>query len=42
MVIATSNQHPMSRLDSRAVAMLESEIMPLYAARQKDIDAYLA
>jgi LysR family nitrogen assimilation transcriptional regulator len=42
MAIATSNQHPMSRLASRAVAMLESEIMPLYAARQKNIDAYLA
>ena len=42
MAIAISNQHPMSRLASRAVAMLESEIMPLYEARQKNIDAYLA
>ncbi|MRW86520.1 LysR family transcriptional regulator [Pseudoduganella sp. FT26W] len=41
MAIATSNQHPMSRLATRAVAMLESEIMPLYEARQKNIDAYL-
>jgi len=41
MAIAVSNQHPMSRLASRAVAMLESEIMPLYEARQKNIDAYL-
>jgi LysR family nitrogen assimilation transcriptional regulator len=31
----------MSRLATRAVAMLESEIMPLYEARQKNIDAYL-
>jgi LysR family nitrogen assimilation transcriptional regulator len=42
MALATSNQHPMSRLATRAVAMLESEIMPLYEARQKNIDAYLA
>lgn len=42
MAIATSNQHPMSPLASRALAMLESEIMPLYEARQKHIDAYLA
>lgn len=41
MAIATSKQHPMSRLTTRAVAMLESEIMPLYEARQKNIDAYL-
>jgi LysR family transcriptional regulator, nitrogen assimilation regulatory protein len=41
MAIATSNQHPMSRLATRAVAMLESEIMPLYEARQEHIDAYL-
>ena len=41
MAIATSKQHPMSRLATRAVAMLESEIMPLYEARQKNIDAYL-
>jgi LysR family nitrogen assimilation transcriptional regulator len=42
MAIATSNQHPTSRLANRAVAMLEAEIMPLYEARQKHIDAYLA
>jgi len=42
MAIATSNQHPMSRLANRAVAMFESEIMPLYEARQRDLDAYLA
>ncbi|QJE02804.1 LysR family transcriptional regulator [Massilia forsythiae] len=42
VAIATSNQHPLSRLANRAVAMLESEIMPLYAARQQNIDAYLA
>jgi LysR family nitrogen assimilation transcriptional regulator len=41
MAIATSRQHPMSRLATRAVALLEGEIMPLYAARQKNIDAYL-
>lgn len=41
LAIATSNQHPMSRLATRAVAMLEGEIMPLYAMRQKNIDAYL-
>ncbi len=41
MALATSNQHPMSRLATRAVAMLESEIMPLYEARQKNIDAWL-
>lgn len=41
VALATSNQHPMSRLASQAVAMLESEIMPLYDARQKNIDAYL-
>lgn len=41
VALATSNQHPMSRLANRAVAMLESEIMPLYEARQKNIDAYL-
>ncbi|GGX80035.1 LysR family transcriptional regulator [Massilia dura] len=41
MALATNNQHPMSRLATRAVAMLESEIMPLYEARQKNIDAYL-
>lgn len=40
MAIATSTQHPMSRLGTQAVAMLESEIMPLYEARQKNIDAY--
>lgn len=41
IAIATSKQHPMSRLATRAVAMLESEIMPLYEARQKNIDTYL-
>lgn len=41
MAIGTSNQHPLSRLATRAVAMLESEIIPLYEARQKHIDAYL-
>lgn len=41
VAIATSKQHPMSRLTTRAVAMLESEIMPLYEARQQNIDAYL-
>lgn len=41
VALATSNQHPMSRLATRAVAMLECEIMPMYAARQKNIDAYL-
>jgi len=42
LAIATSNQHPMSKLATQAVAMLESEILPLYEARQKNIDAYLA
>jgi LysR family nitrogen assimilation transcriptional regulator len=42
LAIATSSQHPMSRLATRAVAMLEGEIMPLYEARQKNIDAYLS
>lgn len=42
MAIATGNQHPMSRLATRAVAMFESEIMPLYEARRKHIDSYLA
>jgi LysR family nitrogen assimilation transcriptional regulator len=42
LAIATSNQHPMSKLAMQAVAMLESEILPLYEARQKNIDAYLA
>jgi LysR family nitrogen assimilation transcriptional regulator len=32
----------MSKLAMQAVAMLESEILPLYEARQKNIDAYLA
>jgi LysR family nitrogen assimilation transcriptional regulator len=40
LAIATSNQHPMSKLAAQAVAMLESEILPLYEARQKSIDAY--
>jgi LysR family nitrogen assimilation transcriptional regulator len=35
LAIATSNQHPMSKLATQAVAMLESEILPLYEARQK-------
>jgi LysR family nitrogen assimilation transcriptional regulator len=42
MAIATSNQHPMSRLGMQAVAMLESEIMPLYEARQKNLESYLS
>ena len=42
LALATSNQHPMSRLATRAVALLESEIMPLYEARRQQIDAYLA
>jgi LysR family nitrogen assimilation transcriptional regulator len=42
LAIATSTQHPMSKLAMQAVAMLESEILPLYEARQKNIDAYLA
>lgn len=41
MAIATSNQHPMSRLGMRAAAMLESEILSLYEGRRKNIDAYL-
>jgi LysR family nitrogen assimilation transcriptional regulator len=41
MAIATSNQHPMSRLGMRAAAMLESEIVSLYEGRRKNIDAYL-
>lgn len=40
--IATSNQHPMSKLATQAVQMLESEILPLYEERQKNIDAYLS
>lgn len=41
VAIATSNQHPMSRLGIRAAAMLESEITDLYAARQRNVDACL-
>jgi LysR family nitrogen assimilation transcriptional regulator len=42
LAIATSNQHPMSKLATQAVQMLESEILPLYQARQANIDAYLS
>lgn len=38
MAIATSGQHPMSRLGMQAVAMLENDIMPLYAARLKNLE----
>jgi len=41
MAIATSNQHPMSRLGMRAAAMLESEVMTLHEARLPDVHAYL-
>lgn len=41
MAVATSNQHPMSRLGLRAAAMLESEVMALHAARLEGVDAYL-
>lgn len=39
LAIATSNQHPMSRLGTRAAAMLESVIVALYAARLQNVDA---
>jgi LysR family nitrogen assimilation transcriptional regulator len=39
LAIATSNQHPMSKLATQAVAMLESEILPLYEARQQTLGA---
>ncbi|WP_036168348.1 LysR substrate-binding domain-containing protein [Massilia sp. 9096] len=42
MALATSNQHPMSRLGTKATAMLESVILTQYAARQQSADAYLA
>jgi LysR family nitrogen assimilation transcriptional regulator len=42
LAIATSNQHPMSKLATLAVRMLESEILPLYQDRQKNIDDYLS
>jgi LysR family nitrogen assimilation transcriptional regulator len=41
VAIATSTQHPMSRLGTRAGAMLESEITALYTARQRKVEAYL-
>jgi len=42
MAIATSNQHPMSRLGMRAAAMLESEVMTLHEARLEDVAFYRA
>jgi LysR family nitrogen assimilation transcriptional regulator len=39
LAIATSNQHPMSKLATQAVALLESEILPLYEARQQNVGA---
>jgi LysR family nitrogen assimilation transcriptional regulator len=41
MAVATSNQHPMSRLGLRAAAMLESEVMTLNEARLTGADALL-
>ena len=42
MAIATSNQHPMSRLGMRAAEMLESEVMTLHEARLEDVAFYRA
>lgn len=39
MALATNSQHPMSPLATRAISMLENDIMPLYAARQQKVDA---
>lgn len=38
LTIATSKQHPLSRLATRAVALLEDEILPLYELQQKKIE----